>query len=56
MNSKNNTNDDFCVCCGAPIPEGRTVCRSCEVGSTSIAPQKSTKPAKGFKKLFKLIE
>lgn len=56
MKPENNTNDDFCVCCGSPIPEGRMVCRSCEVGSTSIAPQKSTKPAKGLKKLFKLIK
>lgn len=56
MNPKNNTNDDFCVCCGEPVPEGRMVCRSCEAGNTNIAPQKSTKPAKGFKKLFKLIK
>lgn len=56
MNPKNNTNDDFCVCCGEPVPEGRMVCHSCEAGNTNIAPQKSTKPAKGFKKLFKLIK
>ena len=23
-----------CVCCGAPIPEGRQVCPNCENGST----------------------
>lgn len=24
--------NDVCVCCGAPVPEGRQVCRECEVG------------------------
>ncbi len=24
------SNDNRCVCCGAPIPEGRQVCPSCE--------------------------
>ena len=23
---------EFCVCCGAPIPEGRMVCWACEHG------------------------
>lgn len=50
MKPENNTTDDFCVCCGEPVPEGRMVCRSCEAGNTNIAPKKSTKPAKGFKK------
>lgn len=22
--------DDMCVCCGAPVPEGRQVCWECE--------------------------
>ena len=22
--------NDFCVCCGAPVPEGRQVCWICE--------------------------
>lgn len=56
MNSKNNTNDDFCVCCGEPVPEGRMVCRSCETGNTNIALQKSTKPAWGFENLFKRMK
>ena len=25
-----------CVCCGAPIPEGRQVCPICEKGSTVL--------------------
>lgn len=24
---------DTCVCCGAPVPEGRVVCPSCERGT-----------------------
>lgn len=24
-------NDDRCVCCGAYVPEGRMVCRTCEM-------------------------
>lgn len=27
-------NDNTCVCCGAPIPEGRQVCHACEKGDT----------------------
>lgn len=53
MNPKNNTNEDFCVCCGEPVPEGRMVCFSCEsqpILSTSSAPCKS---ARIFKKLFR---
>jgi len=23
-------NEDYCVCCGRPIPEGRIVCKECE--------------------------
>lgn len=22
--------EDICVCCGAPVPEGRMICWSCE--------------------------
>ena len=24
---------DTCICCGAPVPEGRQVCPNCEKGS-----------------------
>ncbi len=24
--------EDICVCCGAPVPEGRQVCWACENG------------------------
>ncbi len=52
MNSENNTNADFCVCCGEPVPEGRMVCFSCE-----SQPSQNTTPIPGkfaliFKKLF----
>ena len=56
MKPENNTYSDLCVCCGEPIPEGGMVCRSCEIGNIKITPQKSTKPAKGFKKLFEFIK
>lgn len=25
-------NDSCCICCGAPVPEGRQVCPECEGG------------------------
>lgn len=25
-------NEDVCLCCGMPIPEGRMVCPNCEKG------------------------
>lgn len=56
MKPENNTNADFCVCCGRPVPEGRMVCPSCELGNFEIAPKKPAKPAKGVKKLFGLIK
>ena len=30
--------NDLCVCCGAPVPEGRQVCRECEKGPGSRGP------------------
>lgn len=27
-------NEDTCVCCGEPVPEGRQVCWQCEHGRT----------------------
>ena len=44
MKSENNTNTDFCVCCGEPVPEGRMVCFSCEsqpIENTTHTPNKS---------------
>ncbi len=34
---------DVCVCCGAPVPEGRMICPVCEKGERIIV---SPKPAK----------
>lgn len=28
--------EDFCVCCGAPIPEGRMICVTCEKGEQNF--------------------
>lgn len=28
---------DICVCCGAPVPEGRMVCWQCEHGREPLA-------------------
>lgn len=52
MKPENNTNADYCVCCGAPIPEGRMVCLFCEMNPKPIAPSKQNKPVKKLKKLF----
>ncbi len=27
---------DTCVCCGAPIPEGRMICVACEKGEKNL--------------------
>jgi len=54
MKPENNTNADFCVCCGEPVPEGRMVCFSCEsqpIQNTAHIPDKS---ALVLKKLFGL--
>lgn len=32
MEIESKTYPDMCVCCGAPVPEGRMVCRTCEKG------------------------
>lgn len=56
MKTENNTNDDFYMCCGVSTPEDSMVCRSCQIGNSKIAPQKTTNPAKGFKKIFGRIE
>jgi len=52
MKLENNTNADFCVCCGEPVPEGRMVCFFCEnqpIPNTTPIPDKS---ALILKKLF----
>lgn len=56
MNAENNTNADFCVCCGEIVPEGRMVCLSCEMNLKPIAPSKQNKPVKKLKKLFGFLE
>lgn len=30
--------NDVCVCCGAPVAEGRQICRNCEKGVSSNKP------------------
>ena len=52
MKPKNNTNADFCVCCGELVPEGRMVCLSCEMNWKPVAPSAQIKPVKKLKKLF----
>ena len=52
MNSENNTNADFCVCCGEPVPDGRMVCPSCEMNPKPVTSLRQTKPIKKLKKLF----
>lgn len=52
MKPENNTNVDFCVCCGEPVPEGRMVCLSCEMNPKLVTPLRQTKPIKKLKKLF----
>ena len=46
MKPENNTNVDFCVCCGEPVPEGRMVCLSCEMNPKLVTPLRQTKPIK----------
>ena len=43
------TDVDLCVCCGAPVPEGRMICATCENGE-----QTSKKETEAF--LEKLSE
>jgi len=31
--------NDTCVCCGAPVPEGRMVCKNCEANPLQIKAQ-----------------
>ena len=52
MKPENNTNSDFCVCCGKPVPEGRMVCLSCEISPPLITPPTKTESAKKLKELF----
>ena len=52
MKPENNTHDNFCVCCGEPVPEGRMVCLSCEMNPKLVTPLRQTKPKKILKKLF----
>ena len=56
MKPENNTNADFGVCCGEPVPEGRMVCFSCEnqpIQNTTPIPDKS---ALILKKLFGMLK
>lgn len=56
MKPENNTNADFCVCCGELVPEGRMVCLSCEnqpLQNTTPIPDKS---ALILKKLFGMLK
>ena len=32
--------NDVCVCCGAPVPEGRQVCWECERGADGNRPMR----------------
>jgi hypothetical protein len=43
MKPENNTNTDFCVCCGKPVPEGCIVCCTCETENYAIVPGENTK-------------
>lgn len=52
MKPENNTNTDFCVCCGNPVPEGRMVCSSCERNSIAKTPSTQLKPINIIKKLL----
>lgn len=56
MKPENNTNADFCVCCGELVPEGRMVCLSCEMDSKSIVPSAQIKPKKKIKRPFGLLK
>ena len=31
LRGETQTSADLCICCGSPVPEGRQVCRSCEL-------------------------
>lgn len=44
MKTETIAEKDICVCCGAPVPEGRMVCRECETNPTRIV--HSTKSVK----------
>lgn len=26
---------DYCICCGAPVPEGRMICANCEISGNN---------------------
>ena len=56
MKPENNTNSDFCVCCGEPVPEGRMVCLFCEINPNPITPPTKAKPVKKLKKLFGFLK
>ena len=56
MRPENNTNTDFCVCCGEPVPEGRLVCFSCETNPKPIVLPTQTKREKKFKKIFDFLK
>ena len=32
--SSQDSYTDLCICCGAPVPEGRMICYACESGDT----------------------
>lgn len=34
--------EDYCVCCGAPVPEGRMVCPICEREAEAEEGEKET--------------
>lgn len=52
MKPENNTNADFCVCCGEIVPEGRMVCLSCEMNWKPVAPFTRIKLVENLKKQF----
>ncbi len=52
MKSENNTNADFCVYCGKPVPEGCLIRPSCEINTKPIASSTQAKFVKKLKKLF----
>lgn len=43
---------DVCLCCGAPVPEGRMICGACEEGAFRELPLKENKETETHKHIF----
>ena len=56
MDPKQNFSlNDRCICCGEPLPEGRTVCKKCEILQLNEIPNTNEETKSGKTNIFKVL-